>query len=72
MLNAANEIAVQAFLDGRIGFVHIAAVIEHTLDRAVRADGADIESVLAADSWARTEALGHVAARCLASNRKAS
>lgn len=72
VLNAANEVAVQAFLDGRIGFTDIAAVIEHTLDRAVRADGADIESVLAADSWARTEALGHVAARCPASNRKAS
>lgn len=35
ILNAANEIAVEAFLDGRIGFLSIAAVVEATLERAL-------------------------------------
>src|SRR5262245_25579391 len=33
-LNAANEVAVQAFLDGRIGFLRIAVLVEATLDRS--------------------------------------
>jgi len=32
VLNAANEIAVAAFLDGRAGFLDIAAIVESTLD----------------------------------------
>jgi len=40
VLNAANEIAVQAFLDGRIGFLHIVELVERSLEhlphRAVR------------------------------------
>ena len=32
MLNAANETAVHAFLDGRIGFLDIAATVERTLE----------------------------------------
>jgi 1-deoxy-D-xylulose-5-phosphate reductoisomerase len=72
VLNAANEMAVQAFLDGRIGFADIATVIEHTLDRAVRADGTDIEFVLAADAWARAEANTCIARRSAEINRMAS
>ena len=34
VLNAANEVAVRAFLDGRIGFTDIPRVIEHTLTKA--------------------------------------
>jgi 1-deoxy-D-xylulose-5-phosphate reductoisomerase len=33
VLNAANEVAVHAFLDGRLGFLGIADVIEATLER---------------------------------------
>lgn len=55
-LNAANEVAVQAFLDRRIAFTDIAGVIEHVLAIAVRADGADLDVVLAADATARVEA----------------
>ena len=33
ILNAANEVAVAAFLDGRIGFLEIAAIVADTLDR---------------------------------------
>ena len=36
VLNAANEVAVAAFLDGRIGFLDIPAVVTDTLDRAER------------------------------------
>ena len=36
VLNAANEVAVAAFLDGRIGFLDIPAVVDDTLDRAER------------------------------------
>ena len=36
MLNAANEVAVHAFLDGRLGFMGIPAVIEGTLERGRR------------------------------------
>src|SRR6185369_3886168 len=34
VFNAANEVAVAAFLDGRIGFLEIAALVEEALDRA--------------------------------------
>ena len=36
VLNAANEIAVQAFLDERIGFLEIADIVEETIDRVPR------------------------------------
>ena len=52
-LNAANEVAVAAFLEGRIGWPGIAQVVEETLDAH---DGADLEgeaSVLEADRRAR-------------------
>ena len=56
-LNAANEVAVQAFLDGRIRFLHIADVIEEILE-AVPDFGMmqSMEAIVAVDSWARVEA----------------
>ncbi len=39
-LNAANEVAVHAFLGGRLGFLEIAAVTEQTLGRVARGAGA--------------------------------
>ncbi len=39
VLNAANEVAVAAFLDGRIGFTAIAELVERTLDRLARRTG---------------------------------
>ena len=54
VLNAANEIAVQAFLDGRIGFTGIAEVIEHALEQAeIEEDVSSLEAILAADATAR-------------------
>ncbi len=52
-LNAANEEAVAAFLDGRLGFRRIADVIEATLERNEWADAETLEAVLEADARAR-------------------
>ena len=52
-LNAANEIAVAAFLDDRLKFNQIAAVIEFVLASAPRNSAASIADVLAADETAR-------------------
>jgi 1-deoxy-D-xylulose-5-phosphate reductoisomerase len=52
-LNAANEVAVQAFLDGRIAWGDIAGVIAGTLDAHDGAPATDAEAVVAADTDAR-------------------
>jgi 1-deoxy-D-xylulose-5-phosphate reductoisomerase len=51
--NAANEVAVQAFLDGRIGFGRIADVITAVLDGWGAGDAESLDAVLAADAEAR-------------------
>ena len=48
-LNAANEIAVAAFLDGRIGFLDIAALVEHVLDRADIAEPTGLQDIFTVD-----------------------
>jgi 1-deoxy-D-xylulose-5-phosphate reductoisomerase len=53
ILNAANEIAVEAFLAGRLRFSEIAEVVAHTMHQLPATEGASIEEVLAADSEAR-------------------
>lgn len=57
VLNGANEIAVEAFLSGRISFTAIPAVIEKTLDAHESFEPRTIGEVLAADRWSREEAL---------------
>ena len=52
-LNAANEIAVEAFLEGRIGFLDIAGVIEDTLERSELGPASTLEDLLAADRDSR-------------------
>ena len=54
MLNAANEVAVAAFLDGRIGFLDIAALVAAALERVPDGPGDDLEAVLGADRAARS------------------
>ncbi len=56
MLNAANEIAVAAFLAGRLGFLGIPQVIEAVLDRHQTRRVDDLQDVMEADRWARHEA----------------
>jgi 1-deoxy-D-xylulose-5-phosphate reductoisomerase len=58
VLNAANEIAVQAFLDHRIGFLDIAATIRRTMDAHVPTEVLTLEDALHADTWARGHATG--------------
>ena len=53
VLNAANETAVHAFLDGRIGFLDIAATVERTLERIPAAQLDSLEDVYNLDSTAR-------------------
>ncbi len=55
-LNAANEVAVDAFLSGRLGFLGIPAIIEAVLDRHCSRPVADLQDALDADRWARREA----------------
>ena len=52
-LNAADEVAVAAFLDGRLAFPGIAAVIESVLGRTPRVKLGTMADVLAADAEAR-------------------
>lgn len=59
VLNAANEVAVEAFLAGRIGFLAIAALVEETLAASTGLIGLDrrnVEDVLAIDAEARASA----------------
>ena len=56
VLNAANEEAVNAYLEERIGLLQIPEVLSETLTRHTRQDASDLDTVLAADAWAREEA----------------
>ena len=51
--NAANEVAVEAFLDGRLGFLEIADVVEETLGAVDGAPARDVDDLVAADAEAR-------------------
>jgi 1-deoxy-D-xylulose-5-phosphate reductoisomerase len=62
-MNAANEVAVHAFLEGRLRFLDIAAVIEETLERQPARAVHSFESLGEADARARRLASGLVAAR---------
>jgi len=55
-LNAANEVAVSAFLKGNIGFTAIPDIISRVLDAAPSIEADSIESVLLADTNARVQA----------------
>ena len=64
-LNAANEIAVQAFLERTIPFTAIPSIVATVLDRHQGGEADDLEAVLEADARARTETralIGGVAA----------
>ncbi|MCP3857252.1 MAG: 1-deoxy-D-xylulose-5-phosphate reductoisomerase [Actinomycetia bacterium] len=55
-LNAANEVAVEAFLDGRIRWIVIPDVLKVVLDGHDGSRASDVDAVLAVDAWARREA----------------
>jgi 1-deoxy-D-xylulose-5-phosphate reductoisomerase len=55
-MNAANEVAVEAFLNGGIRFVEIPEIIRHTMEAHSYRDLVDLEDALEADRWAREKA----------------
>ena len=61
VLNAANEVAVQAFLDGQLAFVAIPRVIEAVLGQGAAQTPGDLEALLAIDADARRRAAELVA-----------
>ncbi len=56
ILNAANEVAVQAFLDRRLNFLDIAAVIESVMNTVDASTATDLAAILGADRLARDSA----------------
>lgn len=65
VLNAANEAAVQGFLEGRLGFPDIARIVESTMNAHLSGGRylpcPEIGAVLETDRWARTEAVRRMA-----------
>ena len=57
VLNAANEVAVHAFLEGLTGFNDIPVIIKKTLDAHEVKEARQLDIVLEADRWARSKAL---------------
>lgn len=56
VLNAANEVAVAAFLQCQIGFPRIWQIVEGVMNRHEIVAHPDLDAILRADHWARTEA----------------
>jgi 1-deoxy-D-xylulose-5-phosphate reductoisomerase len=63
VLNAANEVAVQAFLDGAIGFMAIARIVERVLSQAPTGRGDSLEDIAEADRAARDSASSFITAQ---------
>ena len=57
VLNAANEVAVDAFLQRRLGFTAIGQLVTEVLSRPSQGTVESVESVLSADQWARDQAV---------------
>jgi 1-deoxy-D-xylulose-5-phosphate reductoisomerase len=55
-LNAADEIAVEAFLEGRIGFCSIGEIVEETLNRVPGRQARSIDDILEVDRLSRAVA----------------
>jgi len=64
VLNAADEVAVEAFLQRRLGFLGIAEVVARTLETVPWREVPDVETVLAADAEARATAASLIAGAC--------
>jgi len=60
ILNAANEIAVQAFLDNELSFIEIAKTVEYALEQITVEVAASIEKVVKVDEQARVVALDYI------------
>ncbi len=60
VLNAANEVAVEQFLAGRIGFLDIARTVRRAMDAHRPVVTPAVDDILAADAWARTQAAANL------------
>ncbi len=60
VLNAANEVAVAAFLEGSVGFLEMSDVVEHALNAVEHVKKPDIEALFALDTAAREAAKSRV------------
>jgi 1-deoxy-D-xylulose-5-phosphate reductoisomerase len=58
VLNAANEVAVNAFLKGMISFLNIPLVIKKTMDQHTLISETGLDVILSTDTWARKKAKG--------------
>jgi 1-deoxy-D-xylulose-5-phosphate reductoisomerase len=56
VLNAANEVAVSAFLERKISFPRIWQIVEQVMNRHTSVAHPDLDAILRADQWARAEA----------------
>ena len=56
VMNAANEVAVAAFLDRRVRFPDIWQIVEEVMNRHTPVAHPDLDAILEADQWARAEA----------------
>jgi 1-deoxy-D-xylulose-5-phosphate reductoisomerase len=56
VLNAANEMAVDAYVNRRITFPQITEIVRQTMDRHKAVEHPTLEQILEADAWARCEA----------------
>jgi 1-deoxy-D-xylulose-5-phosphate reductoisomerase len=56
VLNAANEIAVEAFVNRKINFPQITETVRRTMDAHKTVSHPTLEQILEADAWARVEA----------------
>ncbi|NMB98224.1 MAG: hypothetical protein GYA02_16725, partial [Clostridiaceae bacterium] len=57
VMNAANEVAVNLFLDNKIKFTHIPLVISSVMDNHIVNNNPDINDIIEVDGWARDEAM---------------
>ncbi|HOW64261.1 MAG TPA: 1-deoxy-D-xylulose-5-phosphate reductoisomerase [Candidatus Paceibacterota bacterium] len=60
VLNAANEVAVQAFCEGRLRFDQISDLVAGVMNQHTAIDHPDLDRILQADAWARQTAIGRV------------
>jgi 1-deoxy-D-xylulose-5-phosphate reductoisomerase len=60
VMNAANEVAVAAFLDRQVRFPEIWRIVEDVMNRHTPVAHPDLDGILAADQWARAQAQGCV------------
>ena len=60
VMNAANEIAVAAFLDRQVRFPNIWRIVEEVMNRHTSIAHPDLDAILQADQWARAEAQSYV------------